>query len=142
SCPVVPCRCSVRRCTGCTALAPAPRLVPIIAGSLSGWSRPASVAGPRLRFTRSSTCRGLAAAAMIGSWSDMSRTVEYRYIGPVQRITTVLDGRPRAVSFGDVVEVSPRQAEQLDLQPANWRSEEHTSELQSRENLVCRLLLE
>src|SRR5690606_40197723 len=24
----------------------------------------------------------------------------------------------------------------------NWRSEEHTSELQSRENLVCRLLLE
>src|SRR5690606_39695354 len=26
--------------------------------------------------------------------------------------------------------------------PANLRSEEHTSELQSRENLVCRLLLE
>src|SRR5207302_9242243 len=26
--------------------------------------------------------------------------------------------------------------------PANARSEEHTSELQSRENLVCRLLLE
>src|SRR5690606_7287435 len=26
--------------------------------------------------------------------------------------------------------------------PANMRSEEHTSELQSRENLVCRLLLE
>src|SRR5690606_41740605 len=25
---------------------------------------------------------------------------------------------------------------------AGWRSEEHTSELQSRENLVCRLLLE
>src|SRR5207302_9446080 len=25
---------------------------------------------------------------------------------------------------------------------AEWRSEEHTSELQSRENLVCRLLLE
>src|SRR5690606_39766125 len=25
---------------------------------------------------------------------------------------------------------------------ASWRSEEHTSELQSRENLVCRLLLE
>src|SRR5436309_4106884 len=24
----------------------------------------------------------------------------------------------------------------------SWRSEEHTSELQSRENLVCRLLLE
>src|SRR5690606_41896838 len=26
--------------------------------------------------------------------------------------------------------------------PGDWRSEEHTSELQSRENLVCRLLLE
>src|SRR5690606_42134266 len=26
--------------------------------------------------------------------------------------------------------------------PASWRSEEHTSELQSREKLVCRLLLE
>src|SRR5690606_41136744 len=26
--------------------------------------------------------------------------------------------------------------------PCYWRSEEHTSELQSRENLVCRLLLE
>src|SRR5690606_40461662 len=28
------------------------------------------------------------------------------------------------------------------LAPGNGRSEEHTSELQSRENLVCRLLLE
>src|SRR2546430_12581440 len=27
-------------------------------------------------------------------------------------------------------------------QPALWRSEEHTSELQSQSNLVCRLLLE
>src|SRR3712207_8813550 len=27
-------------------------------------------------------------------------------------------------------------------QAANWRSEEHTSELQSRQYLVCRLLLE
>src|SRR5690554_1385715 len=121
SCLAVPCRFSVRRCIGCTAPALAPRLGPITAGSLSGWSRPASVAGPRPRSTRLSTCRGLAAAAMRGSWSDMSRTVEYRYIGPVQRITTVLDGRPRALSFGDVVEVSPRQAEQLDLQPVNWQ---------------------
>src|SRR2546427_13145048 len=28
------------------------------------------------------------------------------------------------------------------LQPSKWRSEEHTSELQSQSNLVCRLLLE
>src|SRR5436309_5893878 len=32
----------------------------------------------------------------------------------------------------------PAASEARDL----WRSEEHTSELQSRENLVCRLLLE
>src|SRR6266511_6437660 len=28
------------------------------------------------------------------------------------------------------------------MRATQWRSEEHTSELQSRENLVCRLLLE
>src|SRR5690606_39385782 len=36
-------------------------------------------------------------------------------------------------------------AEEMGHHPAmltEWRSEEHTSELQSRENLVCRLLLE
>src|SRR5690606_40165886 len=38
-------------------------------------------------------------------------------------------------AFGsDVVNVSENQD--------HWRSEEHTSELQSREHLVCRLLLE
>src|SRR3712207_7305652 len=29
-----------------------------------------------------------------------------------------------------------------DVRQVNWRSEEHTSELQSRQYLVCRLLLE
>src|SRR5436309_9777617 len=33
-------------------------------------------------------------------------------------------------------------AKEIDLKDALERSEEHTSELQSRENLVCRLLLE
>src|SRR5690554_989447 len=32
--------------------------------------------------------------------------------------------------------------DQNKLKPENWRSEEHTSELQSRPHLVCRLLLE
>src|SRR5690606_40350027 len=31
---------------------------------------------------------------------------------------------------------------ELNFKISKWRSEEHTSELQSRENLVCRLLLE
>src|SRR5690606_41846774 len=42
------------------------------------------------------------------------------------------DGRPLAV-FLDAL---------ADLRVGQHRSEEHTSELQSRENLVCRLLLE
>src|SRR5690606_26179412 len=37
---------------------------------------------------------------------------------------------------------SPIAAIKLNLQTLKKRSEEHTSELQSRENLVCRLLLE
>src|SRR5690606_40205142 len=45
---------------------------------------------------------------------------------------------------GEIVEVNPHVLNVLtssDLVPV-IRSEEHTSELQSRENLVCRLLLE
>src|SRR5690606_41714580 len=34
------------------------------------------------------------------------------------------------------------RVQNIDRIYAEWRSEEHTSELQSRENLVCRLLLE
>src|SRR5690606_41948242 len=45
----------------------------------------------------------------------------------VRRVVRHHEGRRRIKSF--------------DQQPA-FRSEEHTSELQSRENLVCRLLLE
>src|SRR5690606_41301476 len=36
----------------------------------------------------------------------------------------------------------PRDRRELPAAAAGGRSEEHTSELQSRENLVCRLLLE
>src|SRR2546427_1976646 len=37
---------------------------------------------------------------------------------------------------------SKRAAEEIWNAALNWRSEEHTSELQSQSNLVCRLLLE
>src|SRR5690606_41655984 len=37
---------------------------------------------------------------------------------------------------------SPARSTPRYAPPVRWRSEEHTSELQSRENLVCRLLLE
>src|SRR2546430_12624175 len=37
---------------------------------------------------------------------------------------------------------TPREIEVVLLEICLWRSEEHTSELQSQSNLVCRLLLE
>src|SRR5690606_42022348 len=48
----------------------------------------------------------------------------------------------RAAPWPDPARRSRRKPRPPDRQPARWRSEEHTSELQSRENLVCRLLLE
>src|SRR5258708_21926998 len=37
---------------------------------------------------------------------------------------------------------TPQQLDTPHSTPASWRSEEHTSELQSPDHLVCRLLLE
>src|SRR3712207_8039796 len=55
----------------------------------------------------------------------------------------------RSANLMDVAACLPRPAERLDSRYqwikrflANTRSEEHTSELQSRQYLVCRLLLE
>src|SRR5690606_40717385 len=49
--------------------------------------------------------------------------------------------------FDDLTPIYPQRRLHLETTPTNYtmrlmRSEEHTSELQSRENLVCRLLLE
>src|SRR5690606_40956279 len=53
-------------------------------------------------------------------------------------------GVGRARPLVEVVQVIVQQVliERLDATVGDLRSEEHTSELQSRENLVCRLLLE
>src|SRR5690606_33289010 len=56
-----------------------------------------------------------------------------RDFGEVQNLQVSLKGP------GDYVSQADRKAERLLREE---RSEEHTSELQSRENLVCRLLLE
>src|SRR5690606_40144974 len=50
--------------------------------------------------------------------------------------------RPLRAIFARQPNVAVRQVEVTAVDPATRRSEEHTSELQSRENLVCRLLLE
>src|SRR5207302_4183908 len=47
-----------------------------------------------------------------------------------------------ALSQTDAPELTSIVQQVEKAQPENRRSEEHTSELQSRENLVCRLLLE
>src|SRR2546430_15030159 len=62
------------------------------------------------------------------------RTVELKklfYRTVAERLHTELGVRPEDVLI-NLVEVKKE----------NWRSEEHTSELQSQSNLVCRLLLE
>src|SRR2546427_4449483 len=60
----------------------------------------------------------------------------------------------RSLTEVDVVTINDAEARQLASEPnliraaraiaaiGSWRSEEHTSELQSQSNLVCRLLLE
>src|SRR5690606_41324184 len=76
---------------------------------------------------------------------------------PLFPYTTLFRSRSRLIlaQWADLALVSQRYGwnyHELRLQLENWRqvnpshpasrSEEHTSELQSRENLVCRLLLE
>src|SRR3712207_9486871 len=59
-------------------------------------------------------------------------------------------GTPTATTAGFVNTLTPEGQDwpdivgnlRLDQSGAEWRSEEHTSELQSRQYLVCRLLLE
>src|SRR5690606_16508986 len=75
--------------------------------------------------------RGLAEAApyllLLSATPHQGKTEQFH------RLIALLD--PQA--FPDVSSVTKER-----VQPYVIRSEEHTSELQSRENLVCRLLLE
>src|SRR5690606_39768572 len=50
----------------------------------------------------------------------------------------ISDGLATSASPSDFISKTPISL----VDPKRFRSEEHTSELQSRENLVCRLLLE
>src|SRR5690606_40670882 len=47
-----------------------------------------------------------------------------------------------SLAESSIDKIIPKLQKIADTLPKNLRSEEHTSELQSRENLVCRLLLE
>src|SRR5260370_19157012 len=68
-----------------------------------------------------------------------------------QGLAPVADARTRALVLGSFPGLRSLQLQQYYAHPQNqfwpllqalWRSEEHTSELQSHLNLVCRLLLE
>src|SRR5256885_9761717 len=86
----------------------------------------AVVAVSLFRFARLSSILGYVAAGLvIGPWG-------LNLIGDIGRILQVSE-------FGIVLLLFIIG---LELQPTRLRSEEHTSELQSPCNLVCRLLLE
>src|SRR5690606_39885415 len=59
---------------------------------------------------------------------------------PEQRVVADVD--LRLTRGADLVVLDLDVDARFDETPGHLRSEEHTSELQSRENLVCRLLLE
>lgn len=46
--------------------------------------------------------------------------LKYRYIGPVDEIETIADGRKYTVKRGETIEVSPFAGKSLDAQPSNW----------------------
>src|SRR3712207_7700338 len=52
------------------------------------------------------------------------------------------DASPPEKEFAAIWRDMPKIVFSRTLESAGWRSEEHTSELQSRQYLVCRLLLE
>src|SRR5688572_32566238 len=54
-------------------------------------------------------------------------------------VAQAVDGRPEKEQLDALVAAAE---DDLTAQRYGWRSEEHTSELQSQSNLVCRLLLE
>src|SRR5690349_24054594 len=60
---------------------------------------------------------------------------------PIFGRSTSFAGALRTVPFVSISARS-RRTVVLAVSSARWRSEEHTSELQSRRDLVCRLLLE
>src|SRR2546422_8550481 len=61
---------------------------------------------------------------------------------PLFRSGVKLEERPAARQHDNAVSLCHRQSPHPEHPPGTVRSEEHTSELQSRLHLVCRLLLE
>src|SRR5690606_41874708 len=75
--------------------------------------------------------------SMITSMSSTGRSIRGS-----SRPLTVMGMLAAAINHADTCAAATRNMTMAEVLPADNRSEEHTSELQSRENLVCRLLLE
>src|SRR2546427_2852947 len=96
---------------------------------------PRSTLFPYTTLSRSPTAKGHPRVASVHEFASQQQPGE---------------GSPRHVEVQDppvmlgvvVLLRAPPPAEAEDTKHDRWRSEEHTSELQSQSNLVCRLLLE
>src|SRR5688572_32089744 len=109
---------------------------------------------PRAIYLPPEVASYLRAASPVATWTPLSRQV----YGWIRRglLAPAFRDAPEAsivVDFNDLVTgqaisllraagISLRSIEQAEDYFADLRSEEHTSELQSQSNLVCRLLLE
>src|SRR5690606_41530138 len=85
--------------------------------------------------------------ASIGGTSSRKPNGRYRDIARYARARVLLAAGARGKAAIDAVHLDIADTKRLAIEAADaaasgFRSEEHTSELQSRENLVCRLLLE
>src|SRR3712207_8548214 len=79
-------------------------------------------------------------------YTTLFRSLERLYLEPQRGVHLAVVGREATlpgllVALGEIRVVSPVHLDRF-VQEQEVRSEEHTSELQSRQYLVCRLLLE
>src|SRR5688572_32650966 len=82
----------------------------------------------------------------LGDFTFVKACILYRLHVRVRHFSTIDDQSSRELqsSFGSRASrvTSARRQDRVIIQTDHFRSEEHTSELQSQSNLVCRLLLE
>src|SRR5947207_10468801 len=69
---------------------------------------------------------------------EIYNLINHTFVTPFERE----DIYELASSLDDVVDLAEEVSDKIDLYQVKERSEEHTSELQSHSDLVCRLLLE
>src|SRR2546427_2591382 len=101
------------------------------ARSASSQARPRTTTGEWSTCRQTSRLSSQPRSSACGRWSDR----------PAVSFRTCSHTSP-AGSGGSVLGTSERRRQPRARRGRCWRSEEHTSELQSQSNLVCRLLLE